>query len=181
MITRLTAGAIPATATVNVQFTYTAKAAELYQFGGEIAVAYNPGKFIHPRDDGSLTVIDMYRMSTNGKLMMDFKEVEWDLFDVQFNLIADLGRALGDLYFQIRREPTPTAHKWPGDGIRFWGTRLRAVRTRGREAGRAAGEASGVGPAGDPCALLPDPRARDPQSGVREVLRHEASGVLQVC
>ncbi len=109
LIYRVTGGSIPATGTIQVQFTYTAIAAEVYQFGGLSRINYMPGQFIHPREDGMRLIADMYRMSTNGRLLLEWREVEWDLFDVQWNLIADLGRQFGNLYFQLRREYGTTA------------------------------------------------------------------------
>ncbi len=116
MITRAVGSTIPASGAVNVIITYAAAAAEVYQFGGLPGVNYVPGQFIHTRVDGKRVIFDMYRMSTAGKWLMEFREVEWNLFDAQWNLIADLplilpgtpgspfGRQPGNLYFQIRRE-----------------------------------------------------------------------------
>lgn len=103
-IRRVSGSTIPATGKVRVEFTYTAKAAETYAFGGLSGVTYQPGQFIHNRADLRRIIADLWRCSTNGRLLLEFRETEWNLYDVQFNLIADLGRPEGQLYFKLTRE-----------------------------------------------------------------------------
>ena len=103
-IRRVSGSTIPATGSVQVEFTYTAVAAEAYFFGGLSAVTYQPAQFIHTRSDSKRIIADIWRASTNGRLLLEFREVEWNLYDVQFNAIADLGRPEGQLYFKITRE-----------------------------------------------------------------------------
>jgi hypothetical protein len=104
MITRTTGSSIPALAAVNVFLTYAAQAAESYAFGGLVGVGYVPGQFIHTRADGKRVILHMWRLSTNGRFMFEFRETEYNLFDVQFNLLADVARPVGSQYFKIIRE-----------------------------------------------------------------------------
>jgi len=105
MVTRIFSGAIGPTDIVRVSYSYTALAnAELYTFGGLNGVDFQPARFIHTRPDNKRIVADIYRASTNGKLDLEFRETEWNLFDFQFHCLADLTRTDGNLYFQLRRE-----------------------------------------------------------------------------
>jgi len=104
MITRVAGGAISPTDTVDVAVTYAAQAAEFYTFGGLNGVDYQPARFTHFRPDRARIIVDIYRASTAGKLNLEFRETEWNVFDFQFNCIADLTRSDGNLYFAIRRE-----------------------------------------------------------------------------
>jgi len=104
MITRSAGSSIPASGSVQVAVTMVANAAEVYAFGGFSRVNYMPGQFIHTRPDGKRIICDLFRMSTNGRLLLEFRETEFNMYDVQWNLIADLSRAQGAMYFQIRRE-----------------------------------------------------------------------------
>jgi len=110
MITRIASGAIGQIQTVHVSYTYAAQNSEVYQFGGQNGVNFLPARFIHTRPDPiSLglfprIVCDIYRATTNGKLGLEFKETEYNLWDFQFNMLADLTRQQGNLYFSLRRE-----------------------------------------------------------------------------
>jgi hypothetical protein len=104
MIYRSSGSTIPVNGTVVISLTYAAKNADVYQFGGLAGVNYAPAQFIHTRQDGFNVYADFYRCSAAGKWMMEFREVEWNLFDAQWELLADLGKTPGNYYFQVRRE-----------------------------------------------------------------------------
>lgn len=93
----------------NLQTGYTAvQSGTLLKFGGLPTIAYIGLRFTHQRADGGRIIFEGYRASPMGKLTLPFKEADWNLYEVQFNLLANTCQPAGEQYFQLFEEALPT-------------------------------------------------------------------------
>lgn len=92
----------------NLQAGYTAvQSGTLFKFGGLPTIAFIGLRFTHQRADGGRIIFEGYRASPMGKLTLPFKEADWNLYEVEFSLLANTCNAAGEQYFQLFEEALP--------------------------------------------------------------------------
>ena len=73
----------------------------LLQFGGLPTHAYIGLRFTHVKSNGNRHVFEGFKASPTGNLTLPFKETDWNLHEVEFNLLADTTKDAGKQYFQM--------------------------------------------------------------------------------
>lgn len=82
----------------------------LMKFGGIPTHAFIGLRFTHPKADGTRIIFEGYKASPMGNLTLPFRETDWNLYEVQFRLLADTCRPQGEQYYQLFIENgTPSA------------------------------------------------------------------------
>lgn len=76
----------------------------ILKFGGLPSHAFIGLRFTHSMASGKRNIFEAFRASPSGKLALPFKESDWNLFDVEFRLLADTCRPAGEQYFQFFQE-----------------------------------------------------------------------------
>lgn len=76
----------------------------LLKFGGLPTHAYIGLRFTHVAAAGYRNIFEAYKASPTGNLSLPFRETDWNLFDVEFRLLADTCKAAGEQYFQFHQE-----------------------------------------------------------------------------
>jgi hypothetical protein len=76
----------------------------LIKFGGVATHAYVGLRFTHVKSTGKRHVFEGYKASPLGELTLPFRETDWNLFQVQFRLLADTEKTGGEQYYQLHIE-----------------------------------------------------------------------------
>lgn len=76
----------------------------ILKFGGTATHAYIGIRFTHVKADGARQIFEGYKASPTGNLALPFKEADWNLYEVEFRLLADTCRPAGEQYFQLFQE-----------------------------------------------------------------------------
>lgn len=76
----------------------------LMKFGGLATHAYIGIRFTNVTASGSRRIFEGYKASPTGRLTLPFREADWNLYNVEFVLLADTCRNGGEQYFQIFQE-----------------------------------------------------------------------------
>lgn len=73
----------------------------IMKFGGVPSHAYIGLRFTHQKANGKRVIFEGYKASPMGNLSLPFRETDWNLYQVQFRLLADTCRVQGEQYYQI--------------------------------------------------------------------------------
>lgn len=73
----------------------------LLKFGGTPTHAYVGLRFTHIKANQKRQIFEAYKASPMGNLTLPFREADWNLFTVQFRLLADTTKAAGEQYYQL--------------------------------------------------------------------------------
>lgn len=73
----------------------------ILKFGGVATHAYIGIRFTHVKADGNRHIFEGYKASPSGSLTLPFKETDWNLYEINFRMLADTNRAAGEQYFQL--------------------------------------------------------------------------------
>jgi hypothetical protein len=76
----------------------------LLSFGGVATHAYVGLRFTHVKQTGKRQIFEGYKASPSGNLTLPFRESDWNLFQVQFRLLADTTKEAGSQYYQLAIE-----------------------------------------------------------------------------
>jgi hypothetical protein len=76
----------------------------LLKFGGLPSHAFIGLRFTHSMASGKRNIFEGYRASPTGRLALPFNETDWNIYDVEFRLLADTCRPAGEQYFQLFQE-----------------------------------------------------------------------------
>lgn len=79
----------------------TVAASQVLKFGGSPTNAFIGLRFTHRKANGKRQIFEGYKASPMGDLTIPFKETDWQLFQVQFRLLADTSRPAGEQYYQL--------------------------------------------------------------------------------
>lgn len=72
-----------------------------FSFGGEKSITRYAARFEHPRDDGDLLQITIYRTIPGGEFELAFAEEDFITYPVEFQAEADASEAVGRQYGKI--------------------------------------------------------------------------------
>lgn len=73
----------------------------IMKFGGVPTHAYIGLRFTHQKANGKRVIFEGYKASPMGNLSLPFRETDWNLYQVQFRLLADTCKPQGEQYYQI--------------------------------------------------------------------------------
>ncbi|MFA5152620.1 MAG: hypothetical protein WC554_08690 [Clostridia bacterium] len=73
----------------------------LFKFGGTPTHAYVGLRFTHRKASGKRIIFEGYKASPQGALTLPFRDSDWNMFTVNFRLLADTNRAAGEQYYQL--------------------------------------------------------------------------------
>jgi len=73
----------------------------ILKFGGIATHAYIGLRFTHVKSNGKRQIFEAYKASPSGNLTLPFREADWNLYEVDFRLLADTDKAAGEQYFQF--------------------------------------------------------------------------------
>lgn len=76
----------------------------LMKFGGVATHAFIGLRFTHVKANGNRHIFEAYKASPSGSLTLPFKETDWNLYEVNFRLLADTVKPAGEQYFQLAFE-----------------------------------------------------------------------------
>lgn len=76
----------------------------LMKFGGVATHAFIGLRFTHVKANGNRHIFEAYKASPSGALTLPFKETDWNLYEVNFRLLADTTKVAGEQYFQLAFE-----------------------------------------------------------------------------
>lgn len=76
----------------------------LLKFGGVPTHAFVGLRFTHQKQNGKRQIFEGFKASPMGELTIPFREADWNLYDVNFRLLADTCRPQGEQYFQMHIE-----------------------------------------------------------------------------
>lgn len=79
-------------------------ASQLLKFGGVSTHAYVGLRFTHVKQNGKRHILEAYKASPSGNLTLPFRESDWNLFQIQFRLLADTLKPAGEQYYQLAIE-----------------------------------------------------------------------------
>lgn len=74
---------------------------ELFAAGGVPTHAFIGLRFTHIKSNGKRQIFEAFRASPMGNLALPFRETDWNLTAVEFNLLADTNRNAGEQYYQL--------------------------------------------------------------------------------
>jgi hypothetical protein len=106
--TSTTTSFLDGTTTAPTGFLQTAYApivaGTLLTFGGLPSHAYIGLRFTHAMISGLRHIFEGYYASPLGQLTLPFRETDWNIFEVQFRLLANTTLAPGSQYYQFFKE-----------------------------------------------------------------------------
>lgn len=76
----------------------------LLKFGGTPTHAYVGLRFTHRKSNDKRQIFEAYKASPVGNLTLPFRESDWNIYQVQFRLLADTTKSAGEQYFQFFQE-----------------------------------------------------------------------------
>lgn len=79
-------------------------ASQMLKFGGISTHAYVGLRFTHLKQNGKRYIFEGYKASPSGNLTLPFRETDWNIYQVQFRLLADTEKPAGEQYYTLSIE-----------------------------------------------------------------------------
>lgn len=76
----------------------------ILRFGGLPTHAYAGLRFTHVKANGKRIIFEGFKASPMGNLTLPFRESDWNVYQVEFRLLADTTKTAGEQYYQLIME-----------------------------------------------------------------------------